>query len=41
MANGIREKLQNSLGIQERAKKVIPEVTQAMSKRPDMFSLGV
>ena len=41
MASDIRKKLQNSLGMQERAKKVIPGMTQLLSKRPDMFSLGV
>ncbi len=27
--------------MQERAKRVIPGMTQLLSKRPDMFSLGV
>jgi len=39
--NDIREKLKKSLGMQERAKKVVPGMTQLLSKRPDMFSLGV
>ncbi len=30
-----------SLEMQERAKKIIPGMTQLLSKRPDMFSLGV
>ena len=33
--------LSKSLGMQERAKKRIPGMTQLLSKRPDMFSLGV
>jgi glutamate-1-semialdehyde 2,1-aminomutase len=41
VVNDIREKLKKSLGMQERAKKVIPGMTQLLSKRPDMFSLGV
>jgi len=31
----------NCLRMQERAKKLIPGMTQLLSKRPDMFSLGV
>lgn len=34
-------KLEKSLGVQERAKKRIPGMTQLLSKRPDQFSLGV
>jgi glutamate-1-semialdehyde 2,1-aminomutase len=34
-------KLGKSLGMQERAKVLIPGVTQLLSKRPDRFSLGV
>jgi len=33
--------IQKSLAIQERAKKIIPGMTQLLSKRPDMFSYGV
>ena len=33
-------KLEKSLGMQERAKVLIPGVTQLLSKRPDRFSLG-
>lgn len=33
--------LEKSLALQERAKKRIPGMTQLLSKRPDMFSLGV
>ncbi len=33
--------LSKSLGMQERAKNCIPGMTQVLSKRPDMFSLGV
>lgn len=40
-AKSIRAKLSNSLNMQERAKKCIPGMTQLLSKRPDMFSLGV
>ena len=34
-------KLDKSLDMQERAKALIPGMTQLFSKRPDMFSLGV
>ena len=34
-------KLDRSLEMQERAKALIPGMTQLLSKRPDMFSLGV
>lgn len=34
-------KLNKSLAMQEKAKKLIPGMTQLLSKRPDMFSLGV
>ena len=37
----MRRRLNKSLQIQERAKKLIPGMTQLLSKRPDMFSLGV
>ena len=33
--------IQNSLKMQERAKKRIPGMTQLLSKRPDMFTMGV
>lgn len=33
--------MHRSLAAQERAKRVIPGMTQLLSKRPDMFSLGV
>ncbi len=33
--------MNRSLSAQERAKRVIPGMTQLLSKRPDMFSLGV
>jgi len=33
--------LTQSLDMQRRAKKIIPGMTQLLSKRPDMFSLGV
>ena len=33
--------LTKSLKMQERAKRLIPGMTQLLSKRPDMFSLGV
>ncbi len=33
--------IKQSLAMQERAKKRIPGMTQLLSKRPDMFSLGV
>lgn len=32
---------ERSLSMQERARKLIPGMTQVLSKRPDMFSLGV
>jgi glutamate-1-semialdehyde 2,1-aminomutase len=34
-------KLEKSLGLQEKAKALIPGVTQLLSKRPDRFSLGI
>ena len=34
------KKLNKSLAMQDRAKAVIPGMTQLLSKRPDMFSLG-
>jgi len=34
-------KLSKSLAMQEKAKKLIPGMTQLLSKRPDMFSQGV
>jgi glutamate-1-semialdehyde 2,1-aminomutase len=37
----IRLKLTKSLALQKRAKKIIPGMTQLMSKRPDRFSFGV
>ena len=37
----MEHKLKKSLRMQERAKKCIPGMTQLLSKRPDMFSLGV
>lgn len=37
----LREKLQRSLEIQERAKRLIPGMTQLLSKRPDRFSGGI
>ena len=33
--------LSKSIQLQHRAKKFIPGMTQLLSKRPDMFSLGV
>ena len=33
--------LTKSLRMQDRAKKLIPGMSQLLSKRPDMFSLGV
>ena len=33
--------LTKSLEMQEKAKRLIPGMTQLLSKRPDMFSLGV
>src|SRR3989338_11022250 len=33
--------IQKSLAMQEKAKKRIPGMSQLLSKRPDMFSLGV
>lgn len=33
--------LDRSLGMQQKAKELIPGMTQLLSKRPDMFSLGV
>jgi glutamate-1-semialdehyde 2,1-aminomutase len=33
--------LEKSLAMQMKAKKIIPGMTQLLSKRPDMFSLGV
>ncbi len=37
----IKDKLSKSLEMQRRAKRLIPGMTQLLSKRPDMFSLGV
>jgi len=37
----MNQKLTKCLEMQERAKKCIPGMTQLLSKRPDMFSLGV
>jgi glutamate-1-semialdehyde 2,1-aminomutase len=37
----IKDKLSKSLAMQRRAKRLIPGMTQLLSKRPDMFSLGV
>ena len=37
----MKSKIDKSLEMQERAKKRIPGMTQLLSKRPDMFSLGV
>lgn len=37
----MRRKLKKSLDMQERAKTLIPGMTQLLSKRPDMFSSGV
>ena len=37
----MKRKPNKSLSMQERAKKRIPGMTQLLSKRPDMFSLGV
>jgi glutamate-1-semialdehyde 2,1-aminomutase len=37
----LRERLQKSLEMQERAKRCIPGMTQLLSKRPDMFSQGI
>ena len=34
-------RLERSLAMQERAKRRIPGMTQLLSKRPDMFSLGI
>jgi glutamate-1-semialdehyde 2,1-aminomutase len=39
--NKLDIKLAKCLQMQERAKKIIPGMTQLLSKRPDMFSLGV
>ncbi len=39
--NGTGITLTKSLGMQERAKKRIPGMTQLLSKRPDLFSMGV
>jgi len=41
VANDIREKLKKSLQMQKRARNKMPGMTQLLSKRPDMFSLGV
>ena len=41
MPNDIRKKLKNCLAMQERAKRIIPGMTQLLSKRPDMFSIGI
>jgi len=37
----MKEKLVKSLALQALARKLIPGMTQLLSKRPDMFSLGV
>ena len=37
----INIKLKKSLAMQEKAKKLIPGMTQLLSKRPDQFSMGV
>ena len=37
----IKDKLSKSLEMQRRAKRLIPGMTQLLSKRPDMFSMGV
>jgi glutamate-1-semialdehyde 2,1-aminomutase len=37
----LRERLQKSLEMQERAKRCIPGMTQLLSKRPDRFSQGI
>jgi len=36
-----KRKITRSIGMQNRAKKLIPGMTQLLSKRPDQFSLGV
>ncbi len=37
----LQTRLQNSIAMQERGKKLIPGLTQLLSKRPDMFAPGV
>jgi glutamate-1-semialdehyde 2,1-aminomutase len=37
----LRQNLQKCLAMQERAKRLIPGMTQLLSKRPDMFSQGI
>ena len=37
----MKRNLTKNLYMQERAKRVIPGMTQLLSKRPDMFSSGV
>ena len=37
----MKHKLAKSLEMQTRAKRLIPGMTQLLSKRPDMFTLGV
>ena len=39
--NIIKPNISKSLKMQERAKKLIPGMTQLLSKRPDMFSAGI
>jgi glutamate-1-semialdehyde 2,1-aminomutase len=39
--NIIKLNISKSLKMQERAKKIIPGMTQLLSKRPDMFSAGI
>ena len=39
--NSLKEKLIKSFAMQDRAKLVIPGMSQFLSKRPDMWSLGV
>jgi glutamate-1-semialdehyde 2,1-aminomutase len=39
--NIIKLNISKSLKMQERAKKIIPVMTQLLSKRPDMFSAGI
>lgn len=41
MKNEIGVRIPKSLGMQKRARQRIPGMTQLLSKRPDMFSLGV
>ena len=37
----MKSKLERSLALQQKSKRLIPGMTQLLSKRPDMFSLGV